>query len=175
LCYLCSISRVIYFNFSINSLSIFLHLKSQLFSVSLLINHNSVLSQKLNTTCLIFHLFYFTSFYWYFLLFMVRYFIEYNALTSIVCTWISQWFLAKKNYFSRIISQELIIASLFIIKAILNPLSATYVQGIFQHNFQCKNVHTILNKICYFKNKIKHNGQILNLSNTPTWGCSSSI
>ncbi len=29
-------------------------------------------------------------------------------------------------YFSRIISQELIIASLFIIKAILNPFSATF-------------------------------------------------
>jgi hypothetical protein len=48
------------------------------------------------------------------------YFIQYNAHTGIVRTWISQWFLAKKNfYFSRIISQELIIGSLFIIKAIL--------------------------------------------------------
>jgi hypothetical protein len=54
------------------------------------------------------------------------YFIEYNAHTSIVRTWISQWFLAKKYfYFSRIISKEVIIASLFIIKAILNPFSAT--------------------------------------------------
>jgi len=53
----------------------------------------------------------------------VPYFIEYNAHMSIVCTLISQWFLAKKNYFyfSKIISQEFIIASLFIIKAILIP------------------------------------------------------
>jgi hypothetical protein len=52
------------------------------------------------------------------------YFIEYNAHTSIVRTWISQWFLAKKIYFyfSRIISKEIIIASLFII----NPFSATF-------------------------------------------------
>ncbi len=46
-------------------------------------------------------------------------------------------------YFLRIISQELIIASLFVIKAIFTPFSATYqsmysVQGIFQHHFQCK-------------------------------------
>ncbi len=56
------------------------------------------------------------------------YFIEYNAYTSIVRTWILQWFLAKKYfYFSRIISQELIIESLlFIIKAILNPSSAPF-------------------------------------------------
>ncbi len=50
------------------------------------------------------------------------YFFEYNAHTSIVRTWISQWFLTKKLfYFSRIMSQEIIIASLFIIEAILNP------------------------------------------------------
>ncbi len=54
----------------------------------------------------------------------VPYFIEYTAHTSIVHTWISQWFLA--NFILRIISQELIIASLFIIKAILNPLWATF-------------------------------------------------
>ncbi len=54
-------------------------------------------------------------------------FIKYNVHTSIVRTWISQWFLAKNYfYFARIISQELIIASLFIIKAILNPFSATF-------------------------------------------------
>jgi hypothetical protein len=45
---------------------------------------------------------------------------------SIVRSWISQVFLAKKYfYFGRTISQELIIASLFIIKVILNPVSAT--------------------------------------------------
>ncbi len=60
-------------------------------------------------------------------------------------TKISQWFWQKHYfYFSRIISQELIIASLFIIKAILNPFSAT-----FQHHFQCIKVHTILDKIRY--------------------------
>jgi hypothetical protein len=32
----------------------------------------------------------------------------------------------EKNYFLKIISQELIIASLFIIEAILNPFSATF-------------------------------------------------
>ncbi len=38
----------------------------------------------------------------------ILYFIKYNGHTSIVRTWISQWFLAKKLfYFSRIISQEL--------------------------------------------------------------------
>ncbi len=46
-------------------------------------------------------------------------YIEFIVHTSIVCTWISQWFLAKKNYFyfSSVISQELFIASFFIIKA----------------------------------------------------------
>ncbi len=39
-------------------------------------------------------------------------------------------------------------ANLFIIKAILNPFSATFhVQGIFQPHFQYKKVHTILNKM----------------------------
>ncbi len=78
------------------------------------------------------------------------YFIEYNAHTSIVCTWISQWFLAKFYfYFSRIISKEIIIASLFIIKAItLSQLFSMYsARGIFQHHFQCKKVRTILDKI----------------------------
>ncbi len=50
------------------------------------------------------------------------YFIEYNAHTSIVRTWISQWFLAKKLFlFFKNNLQELIIASLFIITAILKP------------------------------------------------------
>jgi hypothetical protein len=49
----------------------------------------------------------------------------------------------QKNYFyfSRIISKEIIIASLFNIKDILNPLSAPSMysaQGIFQHHFQYK-------------------------------------
>ncbi len=82
----------------------------------------------------------------------IPYFFKYNAQTSIVRTWISQWFLAKKHYFyfSRIISQELTIASLFIIKAILNlsQLPSMYsLHGIFQHHFQCIKVHTILDKI----------------------------
>ncbi len=54
--------------------------------------------------------------------------------------------------FSRIISPELIFASLFIIEAILNPfqLPSMYsVQGIFQPHFPCKTVHTILDKIWY--------------------------
>ncbi len=60
---------------------------------------------------------------------LVLYFIEYNVHTSIVHTWILQWFLAKKKYFyfSRIISQKIIIAGLFIIKAILNPSSNTCI------------------------------------------------
>jgi hypothetical protein len=70
------------------------------------------------------------------------YFIEYNAHTSIVRTWISQWLLAKKLfYFSRIISQELIIPSLFIIKPsyTLSQLPSMFsVQRIFQHHFPCK-------------------------------------
>ncbi len=56
------------------------------------------------------------------------YFIEYNVHTSIVRIWVSLCFFGKNLfyfYFSRIISKELIIASLFIIKAILNPFSAT--------------------------------------------------
>ncbi len=55
-------------------------------------------------------------------------------------TWISQWFLAKNYFcFSWIISQELIMASLFVIKAILNhPMYSA--QGIFQHHFKCKKV-----------------------------------
>jgi hypothetical protein len=52
-------------------------------------------------------------------------------------------------YFSRIISQELIIASLFIIKALSKLPSMHSVQGIFQHHFQCKKVCTIANKIQY--------------------------
>ena len=46
---------------------------------------------------------------------MIPYFIEYNAHTSIMGTWISQMIFWQKNYFyfSRIISQKLIIASLF--------------------------------------------------------------
>ncbi len=84
----------------------------------------------------------------------VLYFIEYNVRTSIVRTWISQWFLAEKSkfYFSKIISQVLIIASLFIIEVIitLSQLPAMYsAQGIFQHHFPCKKVHTILDKIRY--------------------------
>ncbi len=60
-------------------------------------------------------------------LWYILYFIMYNVHTSIVRTWISQWFLAKKySYFSKIISQKLIIASLLIIKGILNPFSATF-------------------------------------------------
>ncbi len=57
----------------------------------------------------------------------VPYFIEYNAHTSIVRTWISQWFLSKKlllffkNNFTRINHCKFII-----IKAILNPFSATF-------------------------------------------------
>jgi hypothetical protein len=38
-------------------------------------------------------------------------------------------------YISRIISQELIIASLFIIKAILNPFSATFHAGNISASF----------------------------------------
>jgi hypothetical protein len=58
----------------------------------------------------------------------------------------------QKNYFnfSSIISQDLNIASLFIIKAILNLFSATFhasAQEIFEHHFQYKKVHTILDKI----------------------------
>jgi hypothetical protein len=57
----------------------------------------------------------------------IPYFIEYNAHMSIAHNCISQQFWAKNYlYFSRIISQELIIATLFIIKAILNPFSATF-------------------------------------------------
>jgi hypothetical protein len=58
----------------------------------------------------------------------------------------------KKKYlhFSRIISKEIIITSLVIIKAILNPFSATFsAQGIFQHHFQSKKVRTILDKKWY--------------------------
>ncbi len=38
----------------------------------------------------------------------ILYFIEYNAHTSIVRTWISQWFLSKKNNFTRIHNWKLI-------------------------------------------------------------------
>ncbi len=58
----------------------------------------------------------------------------------------------KKNYFyfSRLILQELTIASLFIIKAILSlfELPSMYsVHGIFQHHFQCLKMRTIHDKI----------------------------
>ncbi len=51
----------------------------------------------------------------------ILYFIEYNAHSAIAEFCNDFW-----QVFSRIISQELIIASLFIIKAILNPFSATF-------------------------------------------------
>ncbi len=55
----------------------------------------------------------------------------------------------KKNYFyfSRSISQELIIASLFIINTLFQQPSMYSAQGIFQHHFQCLKVHTIHDKI----------------------------
>ncbi len=86
---------------------------------------------------------------------------KYHILSSLMCIGVKCapefhndfW---QKNYFdfTRIISQELIIASLFIIKAILNPFSSTFhiysAQGIFKLHFQCKKVHTILDKTQYF-------------------------
>ncbi len=59
---------------------------------------------------------------------VMPYFIKYNVHKSIVHIWISQWLLVEKIhiYFSRVISKEIIIASLFIIKAILKPFSATF-------------------------------------------------
>ncbi len=57
----------------------------------------------------------------------VPYFIEHNVHTSVVHSEFHNDFWQKKYfYFSIIISQELIIASLFIIKDILNPFSATF-------------------------------------------------
>ncbi len=53
----------------------------------------------------------------------VPYFIEYNGHLSMIFH-NDLW--QKIILFSRIISKELIIASLFIIKAILNPFSATF-------------------------------------------------
>jgi hypothetical protein len=59
--------------------------------------------------------------------------ITYCILTSVMliqvqCTpeFHNEFWQKKIFLFSRIISQELIIASLFIIKAILNPFSATF-------------------------------------------------
>ena len=60
---------------------------------------------------------------------MLPHFIDYNVHTSIVCApEFQNDFWQKKHYFysSRIISQELITANLFIIKVILNPFSATF-------------------------------------------------
>jgi hypothetical protein len=58
---------------------------------------------------------------------MAPYFIEYNVHISSVHLNFPMIFDKKKYfYFSRIISKEIIIASLFIIKAILNPFSATF-------------------------------------------------
>ncbi len=63
----------------------------------------------------------------WFIISQLLYFIDYWAHTSIVRTWISQWFLAKiLFYFSSIILQELIITSLFDIKIILNPFAGTF-------------------------------------------------
>ncbi len=56
----------------------------------------------------------------------------------------------SKCYFSRIISQVLINASLFIIEAsyALSELPSMYsAPGIFQHHFPFKKVHTIFDKI----------------------------
>jgi hypothetical protein len=53
----------------------------------------------------------------------IPYFIEYNVHKSMVRNWILQWFLAKNYfYFSRIISQELIIASFIHHKSHLKTL-----------------------------------------------------
>jgi hypothetical protein len=56
----------------------------------------------------------------------ILYFIEYNVHTSKVRAWFSQRFLAKEYFYFSRISKELIIASLSIIKAILNPFSTTF-------------------------------------------------
>ncbi len=82
------------------------------------------------------------------------YFIEYNVHTSIVSTWISQWFLAKKlslffkNNFTRINHCKFIHHKKHL-KPISQLPSIYSVPGKFQHHFQCKKVHTILEKICY--------------------------
>ncbi len=57
----------------------------------------------------------------------------------------NNFFLFFKNNFTRINH-----SSLFIINAILNPLSVTFhAQGLFQHHLEFKEVHTILDKIQY--------------------------
>jgi hypothetical protein len=75
---------------------------------------------------------------------------EYNAQTSIVRTNDFWQFLF---YFSRIISQELIITSLFIIRVILNPFSATFLPCIVRREY----FSTIFNiKKCALYNKIRY-------------------
>jgi hypothetical protein len=63
----------------------------------------------------------------------------------------------KKNYFyfSRIISQELILASLFIIKAILN-LPCIVCREYFSIIFNVKKVRTIEDKIWQHQIKLKN-------------------
>ncbi len=69
------------------------------------------------------------TFSWHSLLLQANYIILYYwTLLSIMREpeFHSDFWQKKYFYFSRLISQELIIASLIIIKAILNPFSATF-------------------------------------------------
>ncbi len=72
------------------------------------------------------------------------YFIKYNVHTRIVCTWNSQWFLAKKIFlFSRIISQDLMNPGKFIhhkshLKAFLRYLPCIVRREYFSIIFNVK-------------------------------------
>ncbi len=90
--------------------------------------------------------------HWLYLL----YFIKYNAHASIVRTWISQQFLAKKIFLFFKYNYTRINRCKFIhhkchLKPFLTqlPSSMYSVQGIFQHHFQCRNIRNILDKIQY--------------------------
>jgi len=64
-------------------------------------------------------------------------------------------------YFSRMISQDLIIASFIHHKSHFKPF-LSYLSCIFQHHFQCKKVCTILDKIEYMILYFKLRNIILN-------------
>jgi len=76
----------------------------------------------------------------------ILYFIDYNAHTSIVCTWISQWFLAKKillffkNNFTRINHCKFILHRSHL-KPFLSYLPCIVRREYFSIIFSAKSVH----------------------------------
>ncbi len=107
---------------------------------------------------------------------MLPYFIKYNAHTSIVCTWISWWFLAKtklflffKNDFQRN-NHCMFIHHKSNLKPFLSYLPCIVCREYFSIIFNVKKVRIILNKMRYLELSIC-NVFSLQLFSEPSTGC----